>query len=580
VSISKLGLQETLHTERSPNKCSIFWLGLLLGVAAVLLYARTLHFGYVNYDDTDYILDNPHVSTGVSLKNALWAVRESYAANWHPLTWMSHMLDCQLFGTNPGPPHVVNFIFHTANSILLFLLLFRMTGLLWQSWITAAFFAFHPLHVESVAWIAERKDVLSAFFFFLCLLCYVRYVESGATCETRHNDRIETSSPQPFPPKEERETWLAVTNNAACRASRRCWYVLGLALFVCGLMSKPMLVTLPFVLLLLDYWPLQRFLPPENKALRPSQPSSQKLAKFKLRDLLQEKIPFFALSAACCVVTFFAQKSAGAVASLDSTPFGARLANSTLAYFCYLGKTFWPKTLFIPYVPDLNQNAALPWIAGSAILVLTALVILIRSRRYLAVGWFWYLGTLAPVIGILKVGDQTMADRYTYIPSVGIFLITTWGCAEIFTRLRIPRSIRISVSIAAICGCVLLSFRQIAYWKNGETLFLHSLAADPTNLVALACLASSYATDPDANVRNGEKAVALATACVEQTHRGEPEYLDILSTAYAETGQFQLALQSAQAAARLLEKTGQPFLLSQVNAHIKCYTAGRAVRSK
>jgi hypothetical protein len=548
VSIPKLGLQETPHTESSLNKRNIFWLGVLLGVATILLYSRTLHFGYVNYDDTDYVLDNPHVSTGFSLGNVLWALRESYAANWHPLTWMSHMLDCQLFGTNPGPPHVVNFTFHAANSILLFLLLFRMTRSLWSSWISAAFFAFHPLHVESVAWIAERKDVLSAFFFFLCLLCYVSYVESGASPEAK--------------------------------VSTRCWYGRGLALFACGLLSKPMLVTLPFVLLLLDYWPLQRFLPSRNPPSTPSQPSFPKLAKFNARDLLQEKIPFFALSAACSVVTFFAQKSAGAVASLDSTPFGARLANSTLAYFRYLGKTFWPKTLFIPYVPDPEQSQVLPWIAGSAILFLTALVILMRSRRYLAVGWFWYLGTLAPVIGILKVGDQTMADRYTYIPSVGIFLITTWGCAELFARLRLSKTMRISVSVAAICGCLVLSFRQVAYWRNGETLFLHSLAADPTNLVALACLASSYATDPDSHVRNGEKAVALATACVEQTHRGEPEYLDILSTAYAETGQFQLALQTAQAAARLLQTNGQAFLLSQVNAHIRSYTARHAVRSK
>jgi hypothetical protein len=343
-----------------------------------------------------------------------------------------------------------------------------------------------------------------------------------------------------------------------------------------------MLVTLPFVLLLLDYWPLQRLpLAFAKTALPKTDPDSlPNRQQLNIGDILLEKIPFFVLAAACCFVTFVAQKSGGAVASLNSTPLGERLANAALSYCRYLGKIFWPHTLFIPYVPEADQSATLPWIAGAAIVLFTAIVLLPRARKYLPLGWLWYLGTLAPVIGILKVGSQTMADRYTYIPSIGIFILFAWTCADLFQRWRVHRAIIGSLSAAVLSACLFLSFRQIGFWKNGETLFLHSNAADPTNLVALSCLAASYATDPDPNVRNGARAVQIATFCVEQTKRAEPGYLDLLSTAYAEAGQFQLALETAEETLRLPATTAQPFFRAQVQKHIELFKSGRAVRAR
>jgi hypothetical protein len=523
----------------------------LLAAATILLYLPTSWFGFVNYDDTDYVVDNPHTSSGLTLENITWAFRESYAANWHPFTWISHMIDCQLFGPIPGPAHLINALLHAVNSLLLFIIFFRATGFIWRSWITAALFAFHPLHVESVAWIAERKDVLSTFFFFLALLCYVRFAENGPL----HSER--------------------------CKSHRK-WYFLALIFFACGLLSKAMIVTLPFLLLLVDYWPLQRWqLLPAQIPNQTRQPSPVKHQRRSIPKLLLEKVPFFALAAGSCLVTFIAQSSGGAVAPLDSTPLSDRLANAALSYCRYLGKILWPVNLFIPYVPELDQNALLPWVAGGTIVLGVILATTMARRcKYVPVCCFWYLGTLAPVIGIVKVGSQTMADRYSYIPSVGIFVMMTWGCADLLMRFGFPRPFGSSLSVAVLCACFSLCVRQIGYWKNSETLFLHALAADPTNLVALSCLASSYAADPSPSVRNGAKAVLLAQSCVEQTHRTEPLYLDILSTAYAEVGQFQLALQTAEETLRLPATTAQPFFRAQVQKHIELFKSGRAVRAR
>jgi hypothetical protein len=296
-------------------------------------------------------------------------------------------------------------------------------------------------------------------------------------------------------------------------------------------------------------------------------------------DLLMEKIPFCALAAASCVVTFLAQKNAGAVASLGSISLGERFGNVSLGYFRYLAKMLWPRTLFIPYVPELDQNAALPWLAAGALVLGTiALGAFARTRPYLASGWFWYLVTLSPVIGIIKVGSQLMADRYTYIPSIGIFFLFVWGCADLARFLRVPRLASISVALVVLCACIALSFRQIGYWKNGVSLFTHSVLVDPTNLPAVDCLASSYAADPDRNVRDGAKALQLAQFCVQQTNRTEPGYLDTLSLAYAENRQFQHALAAAQEALDLSTAQQQPWFLSQLKHHIELYKAGRALR--
>jgi len=535
------------------NKRRIRLMWLFLAAITLAMYARTALFGFVNYDDTDYVLDNPHVSSGLKLANLIWALRESYAANWQPLTWASHMLDCQLFGPTPGFPHLINALLHAANSVLVFLVFFRMTGLAWRSWFVAALFAFHPLHVESVAWIAERKDVLSSFFLLLTLFAYVCYAET-ATLPSKEVPR-----------------------------DRMLWYVGALVFYTLGLLSKPMIVTLPCILILIDYWPLKRF---QNAAqsLRASHlpdalPKNSQTVS--LQKLIIEKAPFFVMALGSCLVTFFAQRNAGAVASLNTDPLSNRLENAALSYFRYLGKMFWPEPLFIPYVPEVDQNPGWALVAGGCLLLVTTLALVLKRRfSYFLVGWFWFLGTLAPVIGLVQVGSQTMADRYTYVPLLGIFFLLTWGCADLLRRWRVPTPVMFGSATAVLGICAVLTLHQIGYWRNGEILFLHSVKADPTNLPAIMCLAWTYATDPDPRIRNGAKALDIAKACVEATSRKEPGYLDTLSAAYAEMGQFSLALEVAGEALLLPSARAQPYFFSQVEDHIAHYKAGRAVRSK
>ena len=409
-------------------------------------------FSFINYDDDVYVFNNAHVLSGLALENLIWAFHGEHWANWHPLTWISHMADCQFFGANPGPPHVVNALLHSANAFLLFFVLLRMTGFLWRSLAVAALFAFHPLHVESVAWIAERKDVLSTFFGFLTLLAYQSYVKQASL--------------------------------------RR--YALMALFFTLGLISKSMLVTLPCVLLLLDYWPLNRF------------HSFAGLCR-----LFGEKLPLFALSAVGCFITFHVQKTGGAVIPLDSLPLVPRLENALLSYFRYLARIFWPDRLAIPYGMT-NPDPVAVLMAGTVLVVLTIGMIRFGNRqKYLPVGWFWYVGTFVPVIGIVQVGTQGAADRYTYIPSVGIFLLAVWGLAAVFQRWHVPRSLIAGFAVAVISLCAVLTSRQLGFWRNSETLFKHSLALDPENLETQNCLAWSYATDPELKLRNGPKLSVL-----------------------------------------------------------------------
>jgi hypothetical protein len=299
-----------------------------------------------------------------------------------------------------------------------------------------------------------------------------------------------------------------------------------------------------------------------------------------IQHLLWEKIPFIVLSLVCCLITFISQQSAGAVAALNSNPLGSRLANAALSYFRYLGKMLWPQTLFIPYVPELDQKAIWAWVAGSSLVLVTILALALRRPcPYFTLGWFWYVGTLAPVIGLVQVGSQTMADRYTYVPLLGVFILLTWSCAELLRQWQVPIAVIFPSAAAVLAACLMLSFRQIGYWRNGETLFLHSVNADPTNLPAIMCLAWTYATDPNPKIRNGAKALYLAKACVDATNRKEPGYLDTLSAAYAEAGQFNIALETAQEAMRLPSAKAQPYFLSEVQAHAALYRAGKAVRS-
>jgi hypothetical protein len=498
--------------------------GLALAAATFLLYARSAGFSFINYDDDVYVFNNAHVLSGLKLENLIWAFHGGHWANWHPLTWISHMADCQFFGANPGPPHVVNALLHSANAFLLFFVLLRMTGFLWRSLAVAALFAFHPLHVESVAWIAERKDVLSSFFWFLTILAYQSYVKQTSL--------------------------------------RR--YALVAFFFTLGLMSKPMLVTLPCVLLLLDYWPLNR------------------LHSFAgLCRLFGEKLPLFALSAVGCFITFHVQKTGGAVIPLDSLPLVTRLENALLSYFQYLARIFWPDRLAIPYGMT-NPDPVTALMAGTVLVVLTIGIIRFGNRqKYLPVGWFWYVGTLVPVIGIVQVGTQGAADRYTYIPSVGIFLLATWGLAAVFQRWHVPRSLIAGLAVAVISLCAAVTSRQLGFWRNSETLFKHSLAIAPENLETQNCLAWSYATDPDPKLRNGHEALRLALYCIEVSRRSDGAYLDTLAAAYAACGQFESAVRTEEEVLALpVMSVMPPEAVSDCSSRLELYRSGKAVNTR
>jgi Flp pilus assembly protein TadD len=402
-------------------------LGLTLAVLAA--YAPLWRAGFITYDDPAYVTANPYVQAGLSWNGMVWALTTEDAGNWHPLTWISHMLDFQLYGMNPTGHHLTSVALHLANSILLFLLLERMTKALWASAMVAALFALHPMHVESVAWVSERKDVLSTLFWILSIWAYTRWVEDS-----------------------QRGT-----------AKGRRFYVWSLVLFVLGLAAKPMLVTLPFVLLLLDYWPLQR-------------------RQTSFTASFVEKIPYFVAVVASCVVTYFVQLKGGALKSLASVPLGMRLQNVPVSYARYLGKTFWPAPLAIPY-PIVKWPA---WaVAGAiALLLLLSWWACWRSREqpWITVGWLWFLVTLIPVIGIIQVGTQSMADRYHYIPSIGLFIAVVWAARNWGGRLA--QQARPIVGVLAAVVCLVMTARQAAFWEDSQKLFLHSIQSTKNNYVA------------------------------------------------------------------------------------------------
>jgi protein O-mannosyl-transferase len=516
---SKATVAKPVAASRPP----VIWISLALAACTALLYARVGGHSFINYDDHQYITENAAVSSGMSMENVVWAFRSGYAANWHPVTWISHMLDCQIFGLNPGPQHLVNVFFHCANTVLLFFVLLRLTAFRWRSAMVAALFSFHPAHVESVAWIAERKDLLSASFWFLTMLAYERYAR--------------------FP-------------------SLSRYTLVGICL-VLGLMSKPMVVTLPCVLLLLDYWPLNRLRSPAD-----------------LWRLFLEKIPLFALSAAASVVTFLVQKSGGAVVSIEGTSVFARVGSAMIAYLFYLWKTFWPRELFIPYWYDVTAGP-LTLVAVGLVLALVTVVAMRAGlrHRYLPIGWFWFLGTLVPVIGLVQVGSQSAADRYTYIPSIGLFILAIWGIADLCRHWRIPRGVVAGSSVAVLLACALLTSRQLEYWKNSETLFRHTLAVDPPNIVAMNLLAWTYATDPDPKLRNGARAVELASLTVEITQRTDAPSLKALAAAYAESRQFEMAIRTAEEALDLPDARRQPNIVERLKADLGHYRAGRAIHA-
>ena len=424
---------------KSAKNFTAWWIcaGLVLAIFAA--YWPVLGYAFTYYDDSDYVWQNPHVLNGLNWSGVDWAFTNFYVGNWHPLTWLSHMLDVQLYGMNAGEHHATNIMFHAANTVLLFLWLSRTTRLIWRSAFVAALFALHPLHVESVAWVAERKDVLSTFFALLSLCAYAGYAQKFKSPDAGLKPVF---------------------------ASRDYW--LSLFFFALALMSKPMAVTLPFVLLLLDFWPLGRV-------------SNFRFHNANFR-LLLEKIPFFALSAVSCILTFLAQQNGKAVMTITVMPVEIRIENALISYWVYLKKMLWPDTLAAYYPLNFPIDADQAVMAVFMLLLISTGVLFFRRQKpYLVTGWLWYLGTLVPVIGLVQVGSQSMADRYTYVPLIGIFIALIWLVTEIRIEWQYWRLFLSILSLGVLAACWKSTASQVRFWQNSETLSRHALAVTTDN---------------------------------------------------------------------------------------------------
>ena len=477
------------------------WLYLILTVITAAVYAPVAGFDFVRFDDPDYVTRNEQVKAGLTWEGLRWAFTTGHVANWHPLTWLSHMLDVQLFGLNPGAHHLVNLLFHIANTLLLFLALRRMTGAIGRSAVAAALFAIHPLHVESVAWVSERKDVLSTLFWMLSLLAYERFVRRPA-------------------------------------AGR---YAVVLVLFTLGLLAKPMVMTLPFVLLLLDVWPLQRIALWRDGRLTLA--GSYRTTALRL---MREKLPLIGLAVLSGIITVIVQSRWGAVGGLTNYPIGARAENTLLSYVAYVAKIAWPAhmSVFYPY----RTSVTLPQVLGAAGLLLAVTIWCVRASRerpYLLVGWLWFVGTLLPVIGIVQAGLQSMADRYTYIPAIGLFLIVSWGGAEMVERWTRRRMAATIAAVLVIAVYAIRASAQVPTWRNGETLWQH--AVDVTDDNAYASYNLGVVLVQAGRVDDG-------IARFREALRIQPDYVDVhidLANALRDRGALDEALVEFAAVVRL-----------------------------
>ncbi|MDI6828767.1 MAG: tetratricopeptide repeat protein [Armatimonadota bacterium] len=440
---------------KETNK-AIFIVGIILVMGTIIVFSPVISCGFLNYDDEVYVTDNPYVQAGPTVQGITWVFTSMRAGNWHPLTWLSHMLDCRIYGLNAAGHHITSLVIHALNVLFLFLLLVNMTGFVWRSAFVAALFAIHPLHVESVVWIAERKDVLSTFFGMLATWAYIRYT----------------------------------------RAPGIKAYFLVLVLFSLGLMSKPMLVTLPFVFLLLDYWPLGRIANYNNPLLV--------VSLRQVRNLLLEKLPLFVISLFSCVITFIAQQSGGAIASFERIPLGVRVANALVAYISYVIKMLYPVKLAVLYPHPGNSLPAWSVVGSASILIIFTIWVArgARSKPYILVGWLWYIVTLVPVIGFIQIGIQAMADRYTYIPLIGLFIIIAWGIPDLMQCLQKTGTTKETIkagdsilpfahSLFSLIPAVTILFVfavqtwiQIGYWRDNVTLFRRALAVTTGNYLA------------------------------------------------------------------------------------------------
>lgn len=623
---------KTRAVQKSPEVAGDRWLvvGVCVFLAAItwLAFGQTRAFQFINFDDNEYVFKNAQVARGLTMEGFVWAFTHVYAANWHPLTWLSHMVDCQLYGLNPGGHHLTNVVLHGTTAMLLFLVLRNMTGALWRSAFVAAVFAIHPLRVESVAWVAERKDVLSGVFFILTIGAYVRYARQPSGLR----------------------------------------YGLVMLLFALGLMCKPMLVTLPLVLLALDYWPLNRFaVSGENR--------------HSLRRLIVEKLPLLALALGSSLATVFAQKVA--LQPLATVSLMVRVGNAFISCLVYLYQAFWPSCLAALYPFAIDQvRIADVLLAVVALGAISAAVFFFRNRRYLVTGWLWYLIMLGPVIGILQVGSQAHADRYTYLPHIGLYLLLTWAAADLLERWRHQRVVAGLVSLSVLLALTLAARTQASHWQNSETLWRRALACtsrnagaeqnlgqaihekgnlddaivhfqnalridpnqasvhsalgvalleagradqsvahlkkavdidpndgdahynfgntllqigrakeavaeysraleiNPDDTEAQNNLAWVLATCPDADVRNGIRAVALAERADSLTSKKSPVISATLAAAYAEAGRLDDAVKAAQRALQLAMSEGNQSRANSIRAQIELYRSGRAFRDR
>lgn len=501
---------------------------IAVGISAALailifaVFGQTLRHQFVQYDDPGYVYANPKILRGLNWEGVAWAFTHVHQSNWHPLTTLSHMLDCQLFGLNPSGHHAVSVLIHAATAVLLFWVLWKMTSSLWRSAFVAAIFAIHPLRVESVAWVSERKDLLSGLFFMLTLWAYLHYV----------------------------------------RGPRWTRYGLVAALFVLGLLTKPMLVTVPFVLLLLDYWPLRRYrVEADDWRI--------------IRNLLVEKLPLIALSAASCIATLIAQRNA--IAQFEQLPLLPRVYNAIVTPLTYIWQMFWPVHLAVLY----PLKPVEPWSAILSLLLLSGItagvILLRRTHAYLWTGWGWYLIMLIPVIGIVQVGSQARADRYTYLPQIGLALAMTWLVADTGARVRQLRRVEGSLAVFVVMVLGLAAHKQTYYWRNDEALWDHTLRVTRDNPIALNNVAWRLATRPETSLRNGAEAVKYAERANQLTDWKNPNILDTLAAAYAQEGRFPDAVKTARDALQLAEQHSNSALVDALKRKIKLYEAGLSI---
>jgi Flp pilus assembly protein TadD len=501
----------------SISKEKLLAICLALVGLTIWTYLPSTHNGFVNIDDGAYVYANPHVRSGFSWEGIRWAFTAFEKSLWHPVTWFSIMLDCQLFGLNPWGHHLVSLLLHAINTGLLFLLFERMTKAVWRSAFVAALFALHPVHVESVAWVAERKDVLSTFFALLTVLAYLKYV----CCAGEEKSEMRRE---------------------------KIYYALALLFFALGLMSKPMVVTLPILLLLLDFWPLHRF-QPATRNLQPA--TTAQHSNTPILQLVLEKLPFFGAALLIGIVAIFAQKSSGALQPTDRLPMGYRIANAIVSYAHYLAQTLWPAKLAVYY--PYPKHFPFLLVGGLAMLgvAISILAIWLWNRRsYLAFGWIWFLVTLAPVIGLIQVGNQAYADRYMYLPLIGLAVIFAWGAHDLTRPLSYGGTVLAAAAAAVLLACIVLTRQQIGFWKDSVTLFTRALAVTTNNNVAHNNLGTALQDQghPSEAIPHFQEVVKLTPGNVVAQRN--------LATALFAVGKLDEALPHAQEAVRLNPRDG------------------------